>query len=167
VTAFSRLAELAAAKLKPGHLCIVYTGKIYLPQVLEAMCQHLVYWWVFAVQLQWPQRMLSRRVQNRWRLLLAFSKGKQRQPPDMVSDLLIAGGGWDTDLHPCQQSQSEAEYLISRLTQPGDLVCDSYCGSGTIPAAAKKMGRRWLGCELDRNHAATARRRVAECSSGG
>lgn len=40
-------------------------------------------------------------------------------------------------------------YRILRLnTQPGDLVLDSFLGSGTTAAVAHKMGRRWIGIEL-------------------
>jgi len=44
------------------------------------------------------------------------------------------------------------ERLISRVlqiaTNPGDLVLDSFLGSGTTAAVAHKMGRRWIGIEL-------------------
>src|SRR5262249_33480356 len=40
-------------------------------------------------------------------------------------------------------------YMIDRLTDPGGLVVDPYSGSGTTLAAAKAMGRRWLGTEID------------------
>ncbi len=44
------------------------------------------------------------------------------------------------------------ERLIQRVlmlsTQPGDIVLDSFLGSGTTAAVAQKMGRRWIGVEL-------------------
>ena len=44
------------------------------------------------------------------------------------------------------------EQLISRIlelcTNPGDLVLDSFLGSGTTAAVAHKMGRRWIGVEM-------------------
>lgn len=44
------------------------------------------------------------------------------------------------------------EHLIKRIlelsTKPGDLVLDSFLGSGTTAAVAHKMGRRWIGVEL-------------------
>ncbi len=44
------------------------------------------------------------------------------------------------------------ERLISRVihiaTNPGDLVLDSFLGSGTTAAVAHKMGRRWIGIEV-------------------
>jgi adenine-specific DNA-methyltransferase len=44
------------------------------------------------------------------------------------------------------------EFLLHRIihiaTNPGDLVLDSFLGSGTTAAVAHKMGRRWIGIEL-------------------
>ena len=38
--------------------------------------------------------------------------------------------------------------VLSLFTKPGDLVLDSFLGSGTTSAVAHKMGRRWIGIEL-------------------
>jgi adenine-specific DNA-methyltransferase len=50
------------------------------------------------------------------------------------------------------------ERLIERIlhiaTNPGDLVLDSYLGSGTTAAVAQKMGRRYIGIEMG-GHAVT------------
>ncbi|NCT67444.1 MAG: site-specific DNA-methyltransferase [Rhodanobacteraceae bacterium] len=50
------------------------------------------------------------------------------------------------------------EALLNRVlevaTNPGDLVLDSFLGSGTTAAVAHKMGRRWIGIEMG-EHAAT------------
>lgn len=47
------------------------------------------------------------------------------------------------------------EQLLERLllvgTEPGDIVLDCFLGSGTTAAAAHKMGRRWIGIELNAN----------------
>lgn len=38
--------------------------------------------------------------------------------------------------------------IIEMSTDPGDIVLDSFLGSGTTAAVAHKMGRRWIGIEL-------------------
>lgn len=38
--------------------------------------------------------------------------------------------------------------LINAVTEPDDLVLDSFLGSGTTAAVAQKMGRRWIGVEM-------------------
>jgi adenine-specific DNA-methyltransferase len=54
------------------------------------------------------------------------------------------------------------ERLLQRIlhiaTNPGDLVLDSFLGSGTTAAVAHKMGRRWIGIEMG-DHAVTIARR--------
>ena len=44
--------------------------------------------------------------------------------------------------------------IIHLATVPGDLVLDSFLGSGTTAAVAHKMGRRWIGIEMG-DHAVT------------
>ncbi len=44
--------------------------------------------------------------------------------------------------------------LIRTVTEEGDLVLDSFLGSGTTAAVAQKMGRKWIGIELG-EHAKT------------
>ncbi|MBA1275313.1 site-specific DNA-methyltransferase [Stutzerimonas azotifigens] len=44
--------------------------------------------------------------------------------------------------------------ILERFSQPGDLIIDSFAGSGTTGAVAQKMGRRWIMVELG-NHAKT------------
>lgn len=46
------------------------------------------------------------------------------------------------------------ERVITLGSNPGDIVLDSFLGSGTTSAVAHKMGRRWIGVELG-NHAYT------------
>ncbi len=46
------------------------------------------------------------------------------------------------------------ERVLEAATNPGDLVLDSFLGSGTTAAVAHKMGRRWIGIEMG-EHAVT------------
>lgn len=56
------------------------------------------------------------------------------------------------------KSGKKPEALVKRViemaTSPGDLVLDSFLGSGTTSAVAHKMGRRWIGIEMG-DHAYT------------
>ncbi|MFZ1575450.1 MAG: site-specific DNA-methyltransferase [Chromatiaceae bacterium] len=55
-------------------------------------------------------------------------------------------------------STPKPERLIQRVltlaTAPGNLVLDSFLGSGTTAAVAHKMGRRWIGIEMGEHAAA-------------
>ena len=66
------------------------------------------------------------------------------------------------------------EQLIERImhiaTNPGDLVLDSFLGSGTTAAVAHKMGRRWIGIEMGEHavtHCVPRLRKVIEGEQGG
>lgn len=62
------------------------------------------------------------------------------------------------------------ERILELTTNPGDLVLDSFLGSGTTAAVAHKMGRRWIGVELGDHaytHCAVRMRKVIEGEQGG
>ena len=89
IGAYERLAELAAAKLKPGRLCLAYTGHLRLPEVLNVMGRHLTYWWTFTVVFgSQPVPIHSRHVQNRSRLIVAFAKPPIRPAPRWLADVI-------------------------------------------------------------------------------
>src|SRR5690606_30499311 len=54
------------------------------------------------------------------------------------------------------------ELVVEASTRPGDLVCDPCCGAGTTLLAAKLLGRRWIGGDLDATHAELARERLRD-----
>ncbi len=154
---YSRIAELAAVKLKDGGLCAVYCGSYYLPEIMQRMGDHLTYYWTFALVLSANSaRIYNRRVFQTWKPVLAFAKGKPDH--DWLGDVIR--GTKEKDDHDWQQGVSESEYLISALTAPGQLVCDPYVGSGTTLIAAKNLNRQWIGTETDATVARGARRRL-------
>jgi hypothetical protein len=158
---YERLAGLAAAKLKPGGLCLAYCGQMYLPQVLAAMARHLHYWWVFAVRVaDQPKAVYARFIQARWKPVVAFAKPPVRPAANWLADC-IEGGGRDQRYHEWGQAEAEAVYLIQRLTEPGQLVVDPYAGGAAFLAAAKATNRRWLATERDEATAVIARKRLA------
>lgn len=54
--------------------------------------------------------------------------------------------------HPCPIPYELARRMIITTTEPGDLVCDPFAGSGTILKAAKDTGRKYLGFEIDETY---------------
>jgi DNA modification methylase len=62
--------------------------------------------------------------------------------------------------HPCQMPEGVLERIIKVASNPHDLVIDPFAGSGTTLAVAKRLGRRFLGCELSEEYADGVRRRL-------
>ena len=61
-------------------------------------------------------------------------------------------------------------YMFEAATNPGDLVLDSFLGSGTTAAVAHKMGRRWIGVEMGEHavtHCVPRLNKVIEGEQGG
>jgi site-specific DNA-methyltransferase (adenine-specific) len=63
--------------------------------------------------------------------------------------------------HPTQKPLWLMEALVRDFTDAGDLVIDPFAGSGTTGVACRRLGRRFLGWEMDPTHHATALRRIA------
>lgn len=84
------------------------------------------------------------------------------------------------DVHPTEKPVALYDYLIRTYTNPGDVVCDITMGSSTTGVAAVKLGRRFIGIEIDQGYFDIAVRRISEalaqpplfrltpgCSGGG
>jgi DNA modification methylase len=50
--------------------------------------------------------------------------------------------------YPTQKPESLLERIILASSNPGDLVADFFCGSGTAPAVAARLGRRFLASDI-------------------
>jgi adenine-specific DNA-methyltransferase len=63
-------------------------------------------------------------------------------------------------LYAVQTAERVVERCILMTTDPGDLVFDPTCGSGTTAWCAEKWGRRWITCDTSRVALAIARQRL-------
>lgn len=53
--------------------------------------------------------------------------------------------------HPTQKPVELARYLINTYTDPGDIVLDNACGSGSFLVAAALLNRKYIGIEINKN----------------
>lgn len=53
-----------------------------------------------------------------------------------------------TDIFATPKPEKLIQRVLHLASNPGDLVLDSFLGSGTTAAVAHKMGRRWIGIEM-------------------
>ena len=61
---------------------------------------------------------------------------------------------------PTQKPLALYERIIEASTDPGDLVLDPFCGSGTTLLAAERLGRRWIGIDANSMALETAQERL-------
>lgn len=61
-----------------------------------------------------------------------------------------------------QKPASLLERIIESTSNPGDLVCDFFGGSGTTAAVAEKLGRRWITCDIGKPASLIMRKRFID-----
>jgi modification methylase len=62
--------------------------------------------------------------------------------------------------HATQKPEALLYRVILSSSNPGDVVLDPFFGSGTTGAAAKKLGRNWIGIERDEKYIQVAQERI-------
>jgi DNA modification methylase len=64
--------------------------------------------------------------------------------------------------YPTQKPEALLERILLASSNPGDLVADFFCGSGTLPLVAARLGRRFLACDVTWRAVHTTRSRLLE-----
>jgi DNA modification methylase len=162
---YGEAARIAARILKPGGSFIAYTGQTYHHAALDACDPHLRHWYTLTITHSGGSNLLNKiGVRCGCKFALWYVKDTRADPGSIIFDPII-GGGREKELHPWQQAVGEAQYLIEKLTSPDGLVVDFFAGSGTTAVAAKAIGRRWIGFEIDPAIAERASRRITAADS--
>ncbi len=153
------LGLFAASKLADGGSLVLYVGHTQLPAALDALRPHLRYWWTVACFHSGGNTMMREYgIKAGWKPVLWFVKGTRHDNSIIVEDTM--SGGREKDHHDWQQSESEAAYWIEKLTTPDGFIVDPFLGGGTTAVAASRLGRSWIGIEIDDDTAAIAAARV-------
>lgn len=63
--------------------------------------------------------------------------------------------------HTTQKPEALLHRVLAATTNPGDVVLDPFCGTGTTAAVAKRLGRRFITVDRDAEYVAIARARLA------
>ncbi|MEX2546732.1 MAG: site-specific DNA-methyltransferase [Chloroflexota bacterium] len=92
---------------------------------------------------------------------------------EIIEDLLL-GDVWtdipdamhlpdDEDMDfPTQKPEALLDRVIRASSNPGDIVLDAFIGSGTTAAVAQKLGRRWIGADINKGAIQTTEKRLFE-----
>jgi DNA modification methylase len=114
---------------------------------------------------RYPSKSAFLRYQHEAAYLLL--KGNPAFPASPLPDVMDWTYTGNT-FHPTQKSVHILKPMIEAFTKSGQLVLDPFAGSGSTCVAAQRMGRQYVGIELDAVHhqTATARLRASkQCSA--
>lgn len=64
--------------------------------------------------------------------------------------------------HPTEKPIPLMSEIVLDYTEPGDLICDPFCGSGSTGVAAVKTGRRFVGIEQNERWFDLSRKRISD-----
>ena len=158
---FDELSEAASVLLKPGGLCVVMSGQMYLPEVYANLTKHLDYYWTAAYHTAGQSSNIRHRnVTVTWKPLIILTNG---DAPDLrwFTDRTISEAN-DKEHHDWGQSISGTTSIVEQYSEPGDLVYDPFVGGGTTAIAALRLGRRFIGSDNDDRQCKLTTTRMAE-----
>jgi DNA modification methylase len=69
--------------------------------------------------------------------------------------------------HPCPKPLATMQWLVDRVTLPGETILDPFMGSGTTGVAAVQMGRDFIGIEREPRYFDIAAKRIEEAQRQG
>lgn len=102
-----------------------------------------------------------------WWQMIESPRGHQEWQPEpardwfVSSDCCIPRTGPEKG-HPCPRPPDMMQYLIKILVPPGYLILDPFAGSGTTLVAAKQLGRKAIGIEIEEKYCEIAAKRLSQ-----
>ncbi len=93
-----------------------------------------------------------------------YSKGKTKKhdnwkpnpkgakPKDVIEIPTTCNGMGEKTPHPTQKPEELLRKFVLASSNLGDLVIDPFSGSGTTIVVAEQLGRRWMGCDLNKQY---------------
>ena len=96
-----------------------------------------------------------------------FERVETKLMPELRVPSSVQKFNRERGLHPTQKPIDLFRYLIRTYTNPGDVLLDSFAGSGTAGMAAEVEGRRAILIEKDPHYCDIIRRRIADAEATG
>lgn len=85
-----------------------------------------------------------------------------RHPEDVWQIAIINSQAYERLAFDTQKPETLLKRIILASSNPGDIVADFFCGSGTTLAVSEKFGRRWIGCDLSKFTIQVTRKRLLD-----
>jgi len=94
-------------------------------------------------------------------------KFRMTSPSNLWTDITIPFWSMSENTeHSTQKPEKLAAKIILASSEPNDVVLDLFGGSGTAAVAAKKLGRRYILIEKEKEYSLVSAKRISECKEG-
>jgi hypothetical protein len=143
---------------------LLVQGSLHHMQEKLRLFPALTYIWTLAVvhqsrgKMPWSTRPFS----ASWSPVFVFCKGKlNRRALPVVKDAFRVKD-FEKRWHQWEQPLAPWKYWLKRLTLPGELIADTFCGGGTIGVAVRDIGQRsYLGTDICERSVKAVRKRLS------
>lgn len=95
------------------------------------------------------------------RIAKRIAEGKAARSYDWWNVNQVKNVSKKNNSHTCPMPLEIMEKIILSTTEPGDLIVDPFCGSGTTCLAAKKHGRNYIGIDISEEYCRIAEERLS------
>ena len=75
---------------------------------------------------------------------------------------MVSGNFDERTSHPAQYPESLVKRIVLSSTDKGDVVLDPFMGSGTTAVVARKLGRNYIGYEIEPEYINIATNRISK-----
>ena len=157
---YGDLGLFAEHALRPGGLLLCIVPQAHLLAALRQLSvSDLRYRWLLAYTQQRGRRHVdSARVTVKWKPWAAYVK-RGGKPQPYAADLIDAGR-YEADQqgdHEWGQTVGGMRSVIAEWCQDPGIVCDPFCGAGSMLVAARSLGHKVIGADIDAGHVATTK----------
>jgi site-specific DNA-methyltransferase (adenine-specific) len=117
--------------------------------------------WIVKDLVVWDKEYfgMGANYRNQHELIIYAEKGGADFPSHNIGNVIRCSRE-KAENHPTEKPVALLETLLSASTREDQLVFDPFMGSGSTGVACAKMGRKLIGCEIDRRHFDTACERI-------